>query len=301
MTSAKLKRAEWPSAGADVRRSGKIVEGHLSGDPGLGYFAFSPAGGSTRAPLLVAVHGLSDRPDAHIQHLRSLAERFGVVVLAPHFSRPAFRDYQRLGREGRGERADRALLGLVEAVGRSIGAEWKRFFLMGYSGGGQFVHRFVLAYPDRVAAAVASSAGWYTFPDHTRSYPLGIGSARRLPGVSFDPERFLRVPILVTVGERDVRRDRVLRKTTRVDLQQGRTRLERAQRWVDAMVRAAEERGLAPSVSLRTLPDIGHCFSASMSRGRLGALAFTHLFGCARPDPRVTEPEPRRHAEPSEP
>lgn len=278
MTAAGLAQERSRSDEAEPERPGKVVEYHLKGSLGLRYLRYTPRCGGLGAPLVVAVHGLSGRPRGYAQHLAPMAERFGAVVVAPHFARPRFRDYQRLGREGHGQRADLALIDLAETVAKQIGACQKRFFLMGYSGGAQFVHRFALAHPERVAAAVASSAGWYTFPDSRWPYPLGIGSARRLPGVSFAPNRFLRVPILVTVGERDTHRDRVLRKTARVDSQQGQTRLERAERWVEAMSHVAEERGMTPTVTLRTLPELGHCFASSMTRGGLGPLAFDHFF-----------------------
>jgi pimeloyl-ACP methyl ester carboxylesterase len=42
-------------------------------------------------------------------------------------------------------------------------------YLSGHSGGAQFVQRYALAHPERVAASVLSSAGWYTFPNPARA------------------------------------------------------------------------------------------------------------------------------------
>ena len=55
------------------------------------------------------------------------------------------------------------------------GAAAGPFYLFGFSGGAQFAHRYVLAHPDRVAAAGIGAAGWYTFPDSATPYPYGLG------------------------------------------------------------------------------------------------------------------------------
>jgi poly(3-hydroxybutyrate) depolymerase len=196
----------------------------------------------------------------------------------PLFEAPHFDDYQRLGRARLGSRADRALEEAVAEVGRITGARTDRVFLFGYSGGAQFVHRFVMAHPDRVASAAVSSAGWYTFPNAGLPYPLGIGSTTGLPGVGFDPEAFLRVPILVTVGARDTERAASLRQSDEVDHQQGQTRAERARRWVVAMQEAARSRNISAAIELRELPGADHSFSGNMERARLGEIVFEHLF-----------------------
>ncbi|HEY5657585.1 MAG TPA: hypothetical protein VIY27_07320 [Myxococcota bacterium] len=251
----------------------------VTGDPPLDAYVYLPRTLAPQARVVAIVHGISELPRQHVEHFAPLAERHGVVLVAPHFSRQRFRDYQRLGRSGRGARADCALERLVEQVARECHARAGRLYLFGYSGGGQFVHRYVLAHPQRVAAAVAASAGWYTFPDPERRYPRGVRRQRDLAGVDFEPDAFLRVPLLVTVGARDVERDASLRRSAALDREQGRNRVERAERWVEAMRRAAEQRGLVPSVELRRLEGVGHSFEENALRGGLPQIAFQHLFG----------------------
>lgn len=262
---------------------GVILSRTLAGAPALEYQLYLPRSARARPPLLVAVHGISGRPRAHVRTFAQLAEARGVAVLAPHFAPPAYRDYQRLGRTHLGERADLALERLVVEVERLAGIDSRRFHLFGHSGGAQFAHRYAMAHPERVAAVVVASAGWYTLPDPRRAFPYGLAASPRLPGVRFDPERLLAVPMLVAVGERDVRRGDSLRRSPRLDRQQGTTRLERARRFVEAMAEAARARGLAPAAELRTLPGADHAFTRSgWGRGRLAELAVDHLFG----DPR---------------
>jgi len=153
---------------------GVVLLRAVSGDPPLEAYVYLPRTLAPQARIIAIVHGISELPRQYLECFAPFAERHGAVLVAPHFSRPRFRDYQRLGRSGRGARADQALERLVEEVARETHARAGRVFLFGYSGGGQFVHRYVMAHPQRVAAAVVGSAGWYTFPDAGRRYPRGI-------------------------------------------------------------------------------------------------------------------------------
>ena len=88
-------------------RAGEVSFGTLAGDPPLDYFAYLPRSEPNR--ILVSVHGISEKPADHTERFSDLAERHGVAVVAPHFELSIWRDYQRLGREGKGPRADLAL------------------------------------------------------------------------------------------------------------------------------------------------------------------------------------------------
>jgi pimeloyl-ACP methyl ester carboxylesterase len=255
----------------------EVVLRTLPGEPELPYYLYVPERGGQNAPLLVTVHGISRNAKAHAHAFGRLAARHSAVVVAPRFAPKVYRDYQRLGRTWMGPRSDRALERLIDHVGRLTGADTKSIFLFGYSGGAQFVHRFAMAHPEKIAAAVVSSPGWYTFPDPGRWYPYGIRQTRDLPGVRFDPTAFLKVPILVTVGELDIARSRSLRRSRFLDLQQGRTRLERAERWVDAMAEAAREHELPASVELAVLGDVHHSFSENVERAGLAEMAVAYL------------------------
>ena len=240
------------------------------------YYVYVPKDGGAGAPLLVVVHGVSRNAEAQANAFAELCERFGVVMAVPVFGREA-RDYQRLGRSGRGPRADAALDAVVEEVAMRTGCRSSSFHLLGFSGGAQFAHRYALAHPHRVIRLVAVGSGWYTFPNPRARFPHGIRRSPQLPGVRFDPEEFLRIPITVMVGERDTETSR-LRNTPRVNRQQGTTRVERAGRWVEAMREAAGKRGLDPQVTLETIPDGQHSFESLMKVGNLGERAFARLF-----------------------
>lgn len=255
------------------------VTWHRLGGDGPRYCLFLPSERRRDDALLVAVHGISRNAREQARLLAPRAEREGVTIVAPLFEPDSYGDFQRLGRRGRGGRADLLLDAMVAEVRAQHGLRDAPLHLFGFSGGGQFVHRYAMAHPERVAAAVATAAGWYTFPDRGLAYPYGIGAPDALPGVEFDLARILRVPIAVLVGERDHWRDPELRANRRVDAHQGTTRIERARRWSAAMRTAARLRGLRTPYRFELLPGCGHSFRNAVRRGGLGDRVFALLFG----------------------
>ena len=249
----------------------------LGSDPRLAYHLFAPEARGGERPLVVSVHGASRNVDVHARLLSAYAEMYGAILLVPHFSAVTYADYHRLGRMGRGKRADLALHRLVAEVAGLTGARADRFHLFGFSAGAQFAHRYALAYPHRVAFAVLADAGRYTAPDPTRRFPRGIRSTRKLPGVRFDPDAFLRVPMKVLVG-REVAATTLPRRS-RPGADPARTRAERGHAWVAAMREACLERGLDPAVTCEELPDRIRSFRSSVLRGGLAERAFEAMLG----------------------
>src|SRR5262245_8097850 len=259
---------------------GRILHRSLRTAPSQEYLLYVPSRAVRGAPILVTVHGISRNVDEHARLFAPYAEEHGVVLIAPSFTEERNHGYQRLS-EAHGRRADRLLDAIVNEVAASTGADGRRFRLFGFSGGAQFAHRYTLAHPERVIRAAIGAAGWYTFPDERTPYPYGLGRSKDHPDLSFDPGRFLRVPITVFVGEDDTAGGESLRRNPEVDRQQGTTRLERARRWVAAMNRAAQSGGLPPPASCQEVAGIEHSFRQFMNQGDLGERVFTALFGTA--------------------
>jgi pimeloyl-ACP methyl ester carboxylesterase len=258
---------------------GHVLRRARHDDPAHEYFVYVPTSAAVGAPLFVGVHGISRNAEELAHRFSEHCESSSVVLVAPYFSQGHSADYQRLGRTGRGPRADAALHSILEEIAWLTGAETTRFHLFGFSGGAQFAHRYTMAYPHRVTAAVVASAGWYTLPDPRRRFPYGIRATRDLPGVRFDLEEFLRVPITVMVGEQDTSTADL--RSSRRAARQGQDRLDRARNWVGCMHAAARACRIEPCVSLEVIPGGSHSFTALMESGRLGDRVFAALFGAS--------------------
>ena len=256
---------------------GRILHRALRNDPTTEYYCYAPAGSKEGSRVLAVIHGISGRALDYAQVFAPYCEDHGVVLLVPHFAEH-HRDFQRLGRQGRGPRADEILHQCLSEVGTLTGANVGQIYLFGYSAGAQFAHRYVMAHPHRVAGAVLAASGWYTFPDPEQRFPYGIRPTRKLRGVRFTPEEFLKVPMEVLVGSEDV--DSMnLRSTTRVMNQQGPNRVERARRWVAAMQETAAACGLPAVTTYTEVPGITHDFDEFCRKGGLASRVVLSLFG----------------------
>jgi len=134
-----------------------------------------PPGGMAPRGLVVAVHGISRNAAEHIDLLAPPAARHGFAVLAPLLSSNAFPRYQRLARGSDGRRPDHALIDLLDWVRRNHLPPCAPTVLVGYSGGAQFAHRFLLKHPGESSSALLGAAGWYTWPDPAVRFPYGVG------------------------------------------------------------------------------------------------------------------------------
>src|SRR5687767_4165287 len=256
---------------------GRILHRALRNDPTTEYYCYAPASSRDGSRVLAVIHGISGRALDYAQIFAPYCEDHGVVLLVPHFAEH-HRDFQRLGREGRGPRADEILHQCLSEVGTLTGANVAEIYLFGYSAGAQFGHRYVMAHPHRIARAVFAASGWYTFPDPEQRFPHGIRPTRKLRGVRFIPEEFLKVSMEVLIGSEDL--DSMnLRATPRVNNQQGVNRVERARRWVDAMQEAAKACGLTPLTTYTEVPGISHDFDEFCRKGGLASRVVLSLFG----------------------
>lgn len=229
---------------------------------------------SSLAPL-VAVHGVGRAAKNQAKQFMKRAQDQGRLVIAPLFDDQRWAGYQRIA--ARGQRADLALLTLLESVTFQTGVSTRRVAMFGYSGGAQFAHRFAMLHPHRVERLCVCAAGWYTWPSANELvFPQGTGVApRRQLGEAATSNlgRFLQIPTQVAVGERDNVVDALTRSNVLLDAQQGTHRLQRAQRWVQSLQQLAAARGLRANTRLTVLPDAGHDFRECMRSGLLGELA----------------------------
>ena len=248
--------------------TGRILIRALRHHPDQKYLLYLPSATLPETPVVVSVHGITRNAMRHANRLIQMCEERGALLVLPIFDNNLHPDYQRLGRQGRGIRSDLALNRCLEEVAVLTGANVSQNILIGFSGGAQLVHRYAMVHPHRVVRAVVVAAGWYTFPDPGERYPHGIRPARSLQGVIFDPEQFLRVPIDVLVGLDDVGSAN-LRRTDRVNAQQGTTRVERARNWVAGMRHAASAFGLETQLTLTEVEGVGHSFTSFCEQGRL--------------------------------
>ena len=71
-------------------------------------------------------------------------------------------------------RSDLVLNEIVQAFQNAYSLKERTFSLYGYSGGGQFVSRYMMLYPEKLKRVALGGAGSLLFPLHEPNYPFGL-------------------------------------------------------------------------------------------------------------------------------
>ena len=245
----------------DAASDRAIVFRPPAGARGLAYWLALPDRIDTNLPPLVAVHGIRRNARQQAQLFADRANALCRPVIAPLFDRLQWPRYQQAVRP---DRADLALIALMDTL--KADGVWRtdQFELFGFSGGAQFAHRFAMLHPRLVARLTIASAGWYTFPD-AAPFPYGLSPDRKASAawsaiISHTFDRFLTIPTQVCVGADDNFQDDNVRSGQRINAQQGEHRLIRGIRWTRAIRQAAMDRGLPVRATFIALSACGHDF-----------------------------------------
>jgi poly(3-hydroxybutyrate) depolymerase len=178
-------------------------------------------------PIVFICHGHHKNAQGYRDNWAQHAEKYGFMVLAPLF------DVDQWGAHGYsyGSIIDHdgkvqpsslwsysVIEHLFDAVKAATGNESPRYFLYGFSEGGQFVHRLVLLLPDaRYARAVIGTPGWYMMPRFDIKFPYGLGG---LPVTEASLKTSFGRDVILLLGERDTDpNDPELRNTRQAEAQ----------------------------------------------------------------------------------
>ena len=258
--------------------------GHLSDRP-ITVFYHIPDSAHQSSPIAMVVHG-SARDGEYLRNaLKPESDRRNAIILMPNFGSAEYsNNYFLLGNLfDDGENPSVAsqndstewTYAIIEQLfihfRAEVASKDARYDLVGFSGGGQFAHRFALfAHRPQCDRIVACSSGWYTLPDAASPYPYGLGTTQRASDA--DVRKALATPLHLAVGSADTDPNSSgLRHTAEADAQ-GLNRVQRAnyafQRAMDQST--AINAPLAWSLHLET--DVAH------SAVGMGNYALTYLY-----------------------
>ena len=257
---------------------GTIHRRALDGTVQMDYFIYLPESGIKDNRVLVTIHGISRNAEEHINGFSAQAEKFGAAIIAPLFPKNEFPRYQRLGATVHEGRADFAFDRIMQESAAVLGFEPAPLKIFGFSGGGQFTHRYAMFYPKRVERMVLGAPGWYTFPDPDSPYPFGMASSDEWPRLRFTPRHFLSIPTLVLVGENDDARDDDLNKVRRIDAVQGLNRVERGEKWVQSMNALARAFEVNSDFRFEAVPNASHAYESYLAHPPFAETVFDFLF-----------------------
>ena len=214
----------------------------------LQVFTYKPAS-YTDGPLLVVFHGVGRDARAYRDHAILMAERFRAIVAAPLFDARRFgRDlYQRGGvlRQGQPQPADQwtfaRVAPLVAWIRRLEGRPDLPVYLIGHSGGGQFLERMAAFLPGEPCRIVAANPGTHLFPTRDLPFPFGFGGLPQHLGDDAAISAYLAAPLTLYLGTGDTVQDKDFDRSPAA-MAQGSTRLERGRACFEMGRRLAADR-----------------------------------------------------------
>ncbi|HYE49892.1 MAG TPA: alpha/beta hydrolase [Azospirillaceae bacterium] len=186
-------------------------------DQRFSYCLYVPSGydpdAGTDRPVLVTVHGSHRVAESYRNAYRAFSERTGCIVLAPLFPVGVGRPDDASGYKFLfldGLRFDRVLLAMVEEVREKYGVRPADFLLAGFSGGGQFAHRFLYCHPARLRAVSIGAPGVVTLLDEGLPWWVGVGGLAEAMGCAPDLDAMRKVRVQMVIGGADTGTDEII-------------------------------------------------------------------------------------------
>ncbi|WP_308796775.1 PHB depolymerase family esterase [Agromyces silvae] len=160
-----------------------------------------------RTEVAVLVHDTMRAVESYRAAFAEWSERTGVALLLPLF--PAgigapfdLHGYKYL--DAHGVRYDSVLLAMLDEASAHFHLDVDRVLLFGFSGGGQFVHRFALLHPERVRAVSVGAPGGVTLPGDHRGWWVGTADTADRFGRAVEPSALRGLRVQALVGEADL-------------------------------------------------------------------------------------------------
>lgn len=217
-------------------------------------------------PLLIVCHGVQRNAEDYRNFAITLAERFGVLVVAPLFDKERFpmARYQRgglVGADGAVQPPERwtyaSIPRMVARVRELEGKPDLPYYLIGHSAGGQFLVRMAAFLPGEAERIIAANTGSHLFP--TREADFGYGFGGLPPELSGDDviRRYLAARLTLYQGTGDVIADPSMDASLPA-MRQGPNRLARGRAAFAAAQALAKEKGWVCNWRLVETPGIAH-------------------------------------------
>lgn len=236
-----------------------------NGSEPLTIYTYKPAN-YRGGPLVIVFHGVQRNAEDYRNHAIAIAERFGVIVAAPHFDKERFPSvrYQRGGiQKADGTAAPReqwtyaVVPKLVAFLRAGEGKPELPYYLIGHSAGGQFLVRLAAFMPGEAQRIVAANPGSLVFPTRDQEFGYGFGG---LPDSLSSDEvmrAYLAAPLTLYLGTGDITPEHSL-DVTEAAMRQGPHRLARGRACYVAAEALAKAKGWAFNWRKVETPDIDH-------------------------------------------
>lgn len=162
--------------------------------------------------VIIAMHGSNRIVTEYRDGFVDLADRLGCFVLAPLFPIGIIDHYDADNYkyiDFRGIRYDLLLISMLAEVEHYYGIRWRRRVMHGFSGGGQFTHRFMYLHANILTAVSVGGPGKVTLLDNKRTWWVGTADVEERFGRRINIDALKALQILLIAGEEDVEEDEI--------------------------------------------------------------------------------------------
>jgi pimeloyl-ACP methyl ester carboxylesterase len=221
--------------------------------------------------ILLVLHGLGTNAQGYRDYAMPLADKLGLLVIAPLFDRKRFpvwryqtggivRDQRADGEfaaEPESRRMGATFLALIDAVRVLEGRPQLGYSLIGHSAGGQTLSRFAAFTAHQARRIVIANPSTWLWPSTQERFPFGFGGLP--PAMAGDEvlRRYLAQPITLLLGTADTERGPDLNISPGAE-RQGPNRLARGHAAFRAARDLAQARGWPFHWTLVEVPGVGH-------------------------------------------
>ena len=252
------------SPGGAPEGRGEVLVGE--GDRAIQVFTYKPKGFSS-GPIFFLFHGAKRNAEDYRNWAIPLAEKHHAMVAAPFFDQERFLAHLYswggiLTKEGKlRDRKDWSFPRATEVIQTLLQREGdpkREHYLIGHSGGGQFLSRYVAMEPVTAKRVVAANAGTYAFPRLDWDWGYGFG---KLPKDLQNEGRFkkmLEAPMTVYLGMADILPEGENFDASDEANREGKVRLERGRNFFAFGQKLAKEKGWKFGWRKVEVPGIGH-------------------------------------------
>ena len=126
------------------------------------------------------------------------------IVCIVHGTARSTEDYRQAYREFKGVRYDLILLSMIDELSRKYRIYKDKFFMSGFSGGGQFAQRFFYLHPKRLMGLCIGAPGRITYINDKVDYYWGTRDFNKIFDKEIEIEAMKNVPVQLLIGEKDV-------------------------------------------------------------------------------------------------
>ena len=201
---------------------------------------------NSETKILFVIHGASRNAERYLSMWIKEAKDKNVLLIAPRFKKEDHPYYSTLGMATHdGKLIDDKDIWLNDSLERFFTLfkeKYKlssdQYLVYGFSGGSQFVHRYLMYGNDRgVQKAAIGSAGWYTFIQNS-PFPYGIKNMPLEPGRI---EWLMSKEVLFLLGDMDNNPNHSSLNKSPGSMKQGFNRYERGINYFDHLIRIGNE------------------------------------------------------------